>query len=240
MTIQSMPSGVSCHNCTMPAPFEVVSRVVQQYQPVPPLSPSWERHSPSREPRNLSLEPRSPIEPGSAGRPIPTDSSRIHAHRPAIAWPLPTLSLAPSDKDATPDVLRAASPPGELLVVDASGLMRRMMGRVLRSRGVAHACAADGAEAVALVTRSSPDRFWCVLMAREMPTMDGIAATRAIRAVRPSLLIMGLTLDTGEADYKTKFRDAGAHSVLDKPYTADYLVMIKATYSSRESIANEP
>ena len=198
-----------------------------------PLSPSWDPHSPSWQPCSTSQS-------GPTGRPIPTDSTRIYTRRRSIAWPLPTLSLTPSDQGAVVDALRDAPPPGELLVVDASQLGRRTMSRILAGRGVAHVCAADGAEALELVTRSPPDRFWCVLMAREMPIMGGVDATRAIHTVRSSLLVMGLTADPSEFGYNIKFHDAGAHSVLAKPFTSDHLVTINAAYSSREANANEP
>jgi DNA-binding NarL/FixJ family response regulator len=52
------------------------------------------------------------------------------------------------------------------------------------------AAGADGAEAVELVDRHEPD---VVLMDLQMPRLDGVAATREIRARRPSTQVVVLT-----------------------------------------------
>ena len=81
---------------------------------------------------------------------------------------------------------------------------------------IAHACASNGEEAIEIVTQSPPERFWAVLMDKDMPGCGGLATTRAIRLVRPDLLIMGLTADAG-AVAEAEFRDAGAQGVFSKP-----------------------
>ena len=123
-----------------------------------------------------------------------------------------------------------------MIVVDDSPMQCRLVSRLLTQRSVAHVCAADGAEAVAMVTRSPPGRFWCVLMDREMPTMGGVDATRAIHAARPALLIVGLTADANDPLCVAEFRGAGAHGVLAKPFNAEGLELLQSMYAS----ANAP
>ena len=78
--------------------------------------------------------------------------------------------------------------------------------------------AADGAEAVRLAAQLDPD---VVLMDIRMPGMDGIEATRAIRAGearsgRERTPIVALTADALEAG-KRSCREAGMDGFLTKP-----------------------
>src|SRR3712207_1345328 len=57
--------------------------------------------------------------------------------------------------------------------------------------------AGDGAEAVARYAAHHPD---VVLMDLRMPTMDGVAAIRAIRAADPGARVVALTTYDGDAD----------------------------------------
>lgn len=79
--------------------------------------------------------------------------------------------------------------------------------------------AADGEEAVSLCAEHGPD---VVLMDLEMPTLDGIEATRRIRAAQPAVAVVVLTsfsdrerilraLDAGAAGYLLK--DAEPHEL---------------------------
>ena len=111
-------------------------------------------------------------------------------------------------------------------------MQRRLLCRLLTQGGVAHTSAADGTEALEMVTASATDRFWCVLMDREMPTMDGVDATRAIRAIRPALLVVGITADADNPECLAEFRGAGAQCVLAKPFTSAYLELLRSTYAS--------
>src|SRR5215208_2116570 len=57
--------------------------------------------------------------------------------------------------------------------------------------------ARDGAEAVALYERHTPD---VVLMDLRMPTLDGVSAIRAIRAIDADARVVALTTVDGDAD----------------------------------------
>ncbi len=79
-----------------------------------------------------------------------------------------------------------------------------------------------GEDALAAVREGA---FDVVLMDVMMPGMDGIEATRAIRALpapRSAIPVFGLTAHIAPADH-AQFRAAGMDSVLTKPVTAKAL-----------------
>src|ERR1700757_2101507 len=74
------------------------------------------------------------------------------------------------------------------------------------------AAAADGEEAVALCARHRPD---VVLMDLRMPRLDGVEATRRIRATQPDTEIVVLTTHADEASILDALQ-AGARGYLTK------------------------
>jgi DNA-binding NarL/FixJ family response regulator len=74
------------------------------------------------------------------------------------------------------------------------------------------AVAADGQEAVALAAEHRPD---VVLMDLEMPVLDGIDATRQIRAAQPEVAVVVLT-SFSDRDRILRALDAGAAGYLLK------------------------
>lgn len=80
--------------------------------------------------------------------------------------------------------------------------------------------APDGQSAVEMVERLEPD---IVLMDLVMPVLDGIAATRRIKALRPRTQVVALTSFT-EDDKVIPAIQAGASSYLLKDVTPDALV----------------
>ena len=118
----------------------------------------------------------------------------------------------------------------ELLLVEDSPFQLKAASALLSAAGVAHVCARDGTEAVELVNASTPARFWAVLMDKEMPGMDGITATRAIRTLRPTLLIIGITADSGSAE--AEFRGAGAQGILAKPLKPADITALATTHDT--------
>jgi DNA-binding NarL/FixJ family response regulator len=109
------------------------------------------------------------------------------------------------------------SDPIRVLVVDDQALVREGLMTLLEIAAgiVPVAAATDGEEAVALAARHRPD---VVLMDLRMPRLDGVEATRRIRAAQPETEIVVLTthaddqsilgaLQAGARGYLTK--DAG-------------------------------
>jgi DNA-binding NarL/FixJ family response regulator len=106
------------------------------------------------------------------------------------------------------------SGPVRVLVVDDQALVREGLMTLLQAaRDIDPiAAAADGEEAVALCARHRPD---VVLMDLRMPKLDGVEATRRIRAAQPQTEIVVLTTHADQASILDALR-AGARGYLTK------------------------
>jgi DNA-binding NarL/FixJ family response regulator len=104
--------------------------------------------------------------------------------------------------------------PVRVMVVDDQALVREGLMTLLGATpDVAPvAAAADGEEAVRLAARHRPD---VVLMDLRMPVLDGVEATRQIRAAQPDTEIVVLTTHADEASILDALR-AGARGYLTK------------------------
>src|SRR5918998_801626 len=101
-----------------------------------------------------------------------------------------------------------------VLIVDDQEFMRAGLRTVLARRGEVEVVgeAADGEEGVRLCRELAPD---LVLMDIEMPGLDGIGATRRIKAEMPSTIILVLTAHTG-SEFLLEAVAAGAAGYLLK------------------------
>ena len=104
--------------------------------------------------------------------------------------------------------------PVRVMVVDDQALVREGLMTLLDAApGIAPvAAAADGEEAVRLAARHRPD---VVLMDLRMPLLDGVEATRQIRAAQPETEIVVLTTHADESSILDALR-AGARGYLTK------------------------
>ena len=76
--------------------------------------------------------------------------------------------------------------------------------------------AINGQEAVDKATTEHPDM---ILMDLKMPKMDGLAATKQIKALLPSLPIVALTANAFDSD-RQQAMEAGCDAFLSKPVSA--------------------
>jgi DNA-binding NarL/FixJ family response regulator len=116
---------------------------------------------------------------------------------------------------ALPDRIRVLIADDHLLFAQA---VEAVLAAEPRVEVVGHA--ADGAAAVELVRELDPD---VVLMDIAMPVMDGIEATKEIRAGKPSACVVMLTGSNAGADVD-RSRKAGAVAYVTKDRIADDLV----------------
>lgn len=112
--------------------------------------------------------------------------------------------------------------PLKVLVIEDFEDTRYLMRLEMEQRGYRVIEAADGEQGVALAVSEQPD---IILMDIGLPVMDGIAATRQLRA-RPEMrdtLIVALTAHH-ETEYRANALSAGCDAYLTKPIDFDWLI----------------
>jgi CheY-like chemotaxis protein len=140
---------------------------------------------------------------------------------PAVAQPESALA-ALTDDDAMPD---AEHGPMRVLLADDHPTNRKVVELILQPLGVELVSVEDGRQAVEAYSASA---FDVVLMDMQMPVMDGLAATRAIRELEhetgrrrtPLFMLTANAL----AEHLELSRRAGADRHLSKPITAEKLI----------------
>src|SRR5687767_12868268 len=138
----------------------------------------------------------------------------------------------------TPDpqrVFRSTWQPGRMriLVVDDDRAVRDSLRRSLQYNGYDVDVAADGAEALARVPAARPD---AIVMDVMMPRLDGLEATRALRAAGNEVPILVLTARDAVGD-RVDGLDAGADDYLTKPFALEELLARLRALTRRASRA---
>jgi two-component system, NarL family, response regulator DesR len=112
--------------------------------------------------------------------------------------------------------------PVRLLLVEDNEVFREALELLLgfRSDVEVVACVGDGAAAVAACREHRPD---VVLMDFRLPGLDGLEATRAIRAACPEAAVVCLSASTGPHEERA-LRQAGAAACLAKDQELDMIV----------------
>jgi CheY-like chemotaxis protein len=114
-----------------------------------------------------------------------------------------------------------ASPTLRILAAEDNEVNRLVLSALLGGRGLAVTLVEDGAQAVEAWRRSDWD---IILMDVQMPVMDGVAATRAIRAAeaatgRPRTPIVAVTANV-LPDQRANYEAAGMALLVAKPIDA--------------------
>jgi len=107
-----------------------------------------------------------------------------------------------------------------VLVVDDDRAVRESLRRSLEFNGYDVHLAGDGAEALAGIGQVAPD---VVVMDLMMPRLDGLDATRALRAAGNDVPILVLTARDAVGD-RVEGLDAGADDYLTKPFALQELL----------------
>ncbi len=123
------------------------------------------------------------------------------------------------------DTAAAMEPPLSVLVVDDFPVNRLVLRALLEKRGHQVTEAEDGVQAIELLASTVPD---LVLMDLDMPHLDGLEATRRIRALVGPRAVTPIYALTGKAFAEDieRTRAAGMDGHLAKPVQLDDLVRV--------------
>jgi signal transduction histidine kinase/DNA-binding response OmpR family regulator len=126
-----------------------------------------------------------------------------------------TSVLAPLVENAAATKLPAGS--GRILLAEDHEINRSLALTILESAGYNVECATNGVEAVGLAREN---RFDLILMDVHMPLMDGLEASRAVRALGDTVRqprIVALTADA-LSDNRDECYGAGMNDFIEKPF----------------------
>ncbi len=132
-----------------------------------------------------------------------------------------------ADKDAEVALSRDYSGT-TVLVVDDIATNLKLAQRVLEKHGFTVITADNGLDAIETVKNSKPGDIDLVLMDVLMPVMDGLEATRKIRALDDpalsSIPIVAMTANAFEADIRDTL-EAGMNAHVSKPFVQEKLIL---------------
>ncbi|MCW2245198.1 signal transduction histidine kinase/CheY-like chemotaxis protein/HPt (histidine-containing phosphotransfer) domain-containing protein [Azospirillum fermentarium] len=144
---------------------------------------------------------------------------------------------------AVPDTGPASTPrvcaPLQVLLAEDTLVNQRVAVALLERQGHSVRVVPDGAAAVEAVRTQ---RFDLILMDVHMPVMDGLAATRAIRALpgaEAALPIVALTAAASLSENQA-CRDAGMDDVVAKPFRPEDLYAALARWAPDRAVAGSP
>ena len=137
--------------------------------------------------------------------------------------------------DDTAAVLARTCGAARLLVAEDMPLNRDVLRDVLNEAGLNADMAENGKVAVDMAAAASYD---LILMDMQMPVMDGLAATRAIRQLpgHAATPIIALTANAYEDD-RRRCQDAGMNGFLGKPLRPDLLYAVLLEWLERRPAA---
>ncbi len=115
----------------------------------------------------------------------------------------------------------------KVLLVEDQSLNMEIEKSILEDAGIDVVTAENGQKAVNIFNNCADGTFDAIIMDVRMPVMDGLSATRKIRALpkkdASSIPIIAMTADTYEEDIK-KTAEAGMNAYLTKPVNTEELM----------------
>jgi len=165
----------------------------------------------------------------------------VAEQRPMMNEGVPILSL-PAHREQLTEALRNprstadarnvhSGRPLKILLADDASVNRTIGVIALGKAGHRVDVVGDGAQAVEAVRRNPYD---LILMDVDMPVLDGIAATREIRALPDghAVPILALSAYTSE-EFAARCRDAGMNGYIEKPIRPDQLIAAVTPYAAQ-------
>ena len=148
------------------------------------------------------------------------------------ADPTPPPPALPAPAEVPPAAPAFTSEPSRILLVDDNAINQKVAARLLAKLNCHVEVASDGYEAIARATAPSAD-YQLILMDIQMPGLDGIAATRAIKAqlgsASPPIVAMTAYSMPDDAE---RFVKAGLDDYLAKPVKHQQLAETLARWVS--------
>jgi signal transduction histidine kinase/ActR/RegA family two-component response regulator len=156
------------------------------------------------------------------GKGISLQSRPGRGSRFSFALPLAiTESAALHQEPEVRESAHASFADARVLAVEDNPFNRGLLRKMLGSLGVADVVMAENGQE-ALDALVAGQEFDIILMDIQMPVLDGLEATRAIRAMGLDVPIIALTAHVLESDQR-KSREAGMNGHLPKPYSRNDL-----------------
>jgi CheY-like chemotaxis protein len=106
--------------------------------------------------------------------------------------------------------------PARVLIVDDEEMVRQVAAAMLKELGVGTMEATGGEEALRIL-RAQGQGIDLVLLDHNMPLMDGVAAFREMKKVRPDIKIL-LASGYSEKEVSERFSGLGPNGFIQKPY----------------------
>jgi len=165
------------------------------------------------------------------GGTLNVDSTLHNGSRFQVSLPLlvPTEDVVLTDNVHVTRVRELHVQPGtRALIVDDNSVIRLLVRKLLARVGFDVDESTDGKEACQRILENST-MYDLIVMDMHMPEMDGIQATRCLRAANIETPIIGLTANVMDAD-RQRLLDAGCNEFLSKPVEMErfYEVLTKS------------
>jgi CheY-like chemotaxis protein len=145
-----------------------------------------------------------------------------------------SLDEASTDNDA--EIAAGEFKSKMMLLAEDIEINREILITLLEDTGLSIECAENGKEALDMIT-ANPDKYDVVFMDMQMPEMDGLEATRCIRALpghqRENLPIIAMTANVFKDDIDA-CKAAGMDSHVGKPLDIDKVLKALRMYLSRQ------
>ena len=173
------------------------------------------------------------------GGSIEVESAVGRGSRFRVTLPLPPGCEPANLVQPRPETAAAEKRAMRVLVADDNRTNQRLVAALLEAAGHTADLVRNGREAVEAVRRV---RYDVVLMDVQMPVMDGVQATRHIRALPPpanAVPIVALTADA-LAGAEDRYRASGMDAYLSKPLSPETLVVTLDGLARRERPVGAP